>query len=333
VIDDERKTEEPSDVAIYLSEISKTPLLTREQEIVYYKAISGGRKAIVRTFLEDPVARDTFVAKVAELAGEAVQVEAEEDESTVKIKVDPASNKVSEKAALALAQLNSALFNRAVSDTKLLLPKVKQEVVRQASATVDVARKKLTEANLRLVVSNAKGYASVGMPFMDLIAEGNLGLIRAVDKFDPARGRFSTVATWWIRQAIIRSLSNKLRSIRIPVHMVDAMNRAIKQLTARHGRHPKPAEILEFLKMPNLNEGNVRDVLAIMAGTISLDQPSAQSSANADGSEDTLMDHLEDSYSVEQSVEDQDLRIKILVALREALEPREEKVMRLKVGC
>lgn len=328
--DNQDRTEEPSDVAIYLAEISKTPLLTREQEVTYYKAISEGRKAIVRTYLSDVVARDTFVAKVAELAGEAVSVEAEEEDGVARIKVDPASDAISEKAALALAQLNSALFNRAVSDAKLLLDEPKQQVITAASAAVDVARKKLTAANLRLVVSNAKLYSSVGMPFMDLIAEGNLGLLRAVDKFDPSRGRFSTVATWWIRQAIIRSLSNKLRSIRIPVHMVDAMNRAIKQLTAKHGRHPKPSEILELLKMPNLTEGNVRDVLAIMAGTISLDQTVE---SNPDGSEVTLKDRMEDeSETAEQSTEDSDLRVKLLEAIRYAMDPREEKVLRLKVG-
>lgn len=327
--DFDSKKDEPSDVAIYLAQISKTPLLTREQEIVFYRAISEGRKSMVRTFLGDSVARDTFVSKVAELAGEAIEAEAEDETGLKpKIKVDPASNAVSEKAALALAQVNAALFNKAVDEAKVLLDEPKAKLVDSASAAVEVARKKLTEANLRLVVSNAKLYASVGMAFMDLIAEGNLGLIRAVDKFDPSRGRFSTVATWWIRQAIIRSLSNKLRTIRIPVHMVDAMNRAIRQLTGKLERHPKPAEILKELKMPNMTEGNVRDVLSIMAGTISLDEP-------VGGGEDstTLGATFEDEdEEIESRVEAQDLRIKVLAVIRNVLEAREEKALRLKVG-
>jgi RNA polymerase sigma factor (sigma-70 family) len=324
-----RHRDEPSEVGIYLQGISKVPLLQRQEEVSLAKAILEGRRAMVRAFLHDPTSRDAFVSKVAELAGK-VKDEEDEDGHVTTIRVDPNDDAVSERAAIALSQVNASLFSKAVVECRDLLDGPQRQLVEAASGAVEAARQKLVAANLRLVVSNAKLYSSVGMPFMDLISEGNLGLIRAVDKFDPSRGKFSTVATWWIRQAIIRSLSNKLRTIRIPVHMVDAMNRAIRTLTGKLGRHPKPVEILKELKMPNMTEAQVRDVLAIMAGPISLDEP--VNDEDGEGGQ-TLGSTFEDgSTPVDQQVEDHDLRMKVLAVLRDVLEPREEKSLRLKVG-
>ncbi len=154
------------------------------------------------------------------------------------------------------------VYLKEIGRVPLLTPEEEIEYAIRIADDDEVAKKRLAEANLRLVVSIAKRYVGRGMQFLDLIQEGNMGLIKAVDKFDYSKGfKFSTYATWWIRQAITRAIADQARTIRIPVHMVETINKVKKansQLLHQNGKEPTPEEIAEFLEMPT---DKVREIL------------------------------------------------------------------------
>ena len=219
-------------------------------------------------------------------------------------------------------------YLKEIGRVPLLTAEEEAELARRARAGDETARRALSEANLRLVVSVAKRYAGRGLPFLDLIQEGNLGLMKAAEKFEPDRGfKFSTYATWWIRQSITRAIADQGRTIRIPVHLVESINRVKKtagELLRKNGREPTVEEIAVRVEM---EPARVRELLQLSQEPVSLETPVGEE-------EDA---HLEDFIRDDEAgipVDEagrQLLRRELLNVLK-SLTPREERVITLRFG-
>lgn len=220
------------------------------------------------------------------------------------------------------------VYLKEIGRVPLLTPEEEIELAIRIADNDEKAKKRLAEANLRLVVSIAKRYVGRGMQFLDLIQEGNLGLIKAVDKFDYTKGfKFSTYATWWIRQAITRAIADQARTIRIPVHMVETINKLIRvsrQLLQELGREPTPEEIAEEMNMP---VDRVREILKISQEPVSLETPIGEEEDSHLG--DFIQD---DNVPVPSDAAAFTLLKEQLVEVLGTLTEREQKVLRLRFG-
>jgi RNA polymerase primary sigma factor len=294
-------------VRMYLKEIGKVPLLTAAQEVDLARRIEAG-----------------------ELATE-LQAQAELED-----KVDPKRLKTVIDEVVAIRDHQVEKFGKVEGigrdrTPRSWKPKTREDLddfLRRVERDGQLAKKKLIEANLRLVVSIAKRYVGRGMLFLDLIQEGNLGLIRAVEKFDHSKGfKFSTYATWWIRQAITRAIADQARTIRIPVHMVETINKLVRiqrQLLQDLGREPSPEEIGRQMGIP---AEKVREILKVSQEPVSLHTPIGEEE------DSQLGDFIEDSEAVVP------VDAASFILLQEQLESvlhtlseREKKVIQLRFG-
>ena len=220
------------------------------------------------------------------------------------------------------------MYLKEIGKVPLLSAEEELEIAQRMAAGDEEARKKLSESNLRLVVSIAKRYVGRGMQFLDLIQEGNLGLIKAVEKFDYSKGyKFSTYATWWIRQAITRAIADQARTIRIPVHMVETINKLIRvsrQLLQEYGREPTPAEIAKEM---GISEEKVREITKIAQEPVSLETPIGEEEDSHLG--DFIPD--DDAPAPAEAAAFTLLKEQLMSVLS-TLTPREEMVLKLRFG-
>lgn len=328
-------------VRMYLKEIGKVQLLSAEEEIRIAKAMERGQIAQRILALDEMKAlpeNDRAFKATAEMVESCIQKhkkgqagETGEEEPEIEEEADEAAEREEEQED----ENEPATFRRkTATDAQEVEELVKFFTGMTKSSLNDViydgeeAKDKLVEANLRLVVSIAKRYVGRGMLFLDLIQEGNLGLIKAVEKFDFRKGfKFSTYATWWIRQAITRAIADQARTIRIPVHMVETINKLIRvsrQLLQELGREPSPEEIAEKMQIP---VERVREIIKISQEPVSLETPIGEE-------EDShLGDFIQDeNVPVPADAAAYTMLKEQLKEVLGTLTVREQKVLRLRFG-
>lgn len=304
-----------------LSKLNKLIELGNKKGMLSYKEIADSLQGIELTSdqaddiyqsLEDMGIR--IEGKVIDLsADDSEEVEIEDDTAVLKgVSVDDPVR----------------MYLKEIGKVSLLSGPEEIELAKRMEAGDEEAKRKLAEANLRLVVSIAKRYVGRGMQFLDLIQEGNMGLIKAVEKFDYTKGyKFSTYATWWIRQAITRSIADQARTIRIPVHMVETINKLIRvsrQLLQELGREPLPEEIAKEMGM---EEDKVREIIKISQEPVSLETPIGEE-------EDSHLGDFIPDYDVQAPAEAATFTMlkEQLIDVLSTLTPREQKVLRLRFG-
>jgi len=301
---------EEDHVTCYLKEVSSYPLLTQERETELAQVIREGQEELVRMVCEcsteDRLAADLH-QKVQKL------LDSEKSFPGVRDKILKVIVRTFERGTMDYPG-NARYREMLVRSRAIML-------------AIDSAKQEMVKANLRLVLSIAKRYRGRGMSFDDLIQEGNLGLLKAVGRFDHTKGnRFSTYATWWVRQSIIRGIYDKTRTIRLPVHFIELKNLFFKvfyELLKEFGREPSPQEIAERAKLPL---DKVQMVLTLAAQPISLETPIGED-------EQRLGDFIEDERAASPMEECSDRELaEITRSLLSSLQPREEKILRLRFG-
>ena len=297
-------------VKTYLREIGKVPLLTKEGEVELAKAMEIG------SYAELSIA--VVIGKEA-----AANLKKSKNLSDVEQKQ---SEDLAEKGIAAAELMHSSAFDEHLGDE--LPKKANREELETIVAAGTAARDRLTISNLRLVVSIAKRYMNRGLSFLDLIQEGNMGLMKAVEKFDYTRGyKFSTYATWWIRQAITRAIADQSRTIRVPVHMIETvreLNRVKREYIQAQGSAPT---LEDLSKLTGMSIDKIKKVESVSQYTASLERPFGEED------EDTLGDFIEDPSSPSPTKETFRMFLKEqLSRALDQLDPREREILKLRYG-
>ena len=301
---------EDDHITCYLREVSSYPLLSPEKEIELAQTIRVGQNHLVK-LIADHVGHSPVLEELDHKIG--ALLDNEKSFPGVRDKVLKLVTRTLERATRKAPE--DLVFARLCSSA------------REIMVAVDEAKHQMVKANLRLVLSIAKRYRGRGMTFDDLIQEGNLGLLKAVGRYDHTKGnRFSTYATWWVRQSIIRGIYDKTRTIRLPVHFIELKSLFFKvfyELVKELGREPTPREIAERAKLP---EDKVQMVLTLSSQPVSLETPVGED-------EQRLGDFLEDEACVSPLEKCADVQLaETTRALLACLQPREEKILRLRFG-
>ncbi len=293
---------------------------------------------IIKSILEEGLKKGVITQDFLENKLDSVNITVEQVESVykaisdAKIRIENNYEKDADLYDQLIKEINMddpvKMYLKDIGRVPLLSPEEELELARKMSEGDKAARDRLSEANLRLVVSIAKRYVGRGMQFLDLIQEGNLGLMKAVEKFDYQKGfKFSTYATWWIRQAITRAIADQARTIRIPVHMVETINRQIRvsrMLLQKLGREPLPSEIAEEM---GISEQRVMEIQKIAQDPVSLETPIGEEEDSHIG------DFLEDETAkAPTDVVNFNMLKEQLLKVLDTLTPRETQVLRLRYG-